>query len=178
MSTRVFKGNPNWKNGIPRNSKIRIVTLPDATVVYENDRVSEQVSVDLDPGFYHVVIKKFLGKNAMGRLSQIRWEDRFFHDLTPEEYNVLATLRPTNAIGRLTSNGWTYMCKASGCEYSCNNPMAMVLHEMDHRGEAREDLIKNSDYFLDQQAEAAKEVAEAAIEPKKRGRPRSFHSET
>jgi hypothetical protein len=173
----VFKGNPRWKNGIPRNSKIRIVTLPDATVVYENDRVSEQVSVDLDPGFYHVVIKKFLGRNAMGRLSQIRWEDRFLHDLTPDEFNVLATLSPRNATGRLTSNGWIYGCKSNGCEYSCNNPMAMVLHEMEHEGVKREDLLSNSDYLLDQHAEKA-QVAQEIIEPKKRGRPRSFHSET
>lgn len=177
MSIRVFKGNPNWKQGIPRNSKIRIVTLPDATVVYEHDRVSGEIAVDLDPGFYHVVIKKFLGRNAMGRLSQIRWEDRFLHDMTPDEYNVLATLRPTNASGRLTSNGWIYVCKSSGCEYDCNNPMAMVLHELDHRGISRADLIKESDYLLDQSAEAAKQATEER--DKKLGKKgRSFNSET
>lgn len=163
MSTRVFRGSPNWKNGIPRNSKIRIVTLPDATVVYENDRVSEQVSVDLDPGYYHVVIKKFLGKNAMGRLSQIRWEDRFFHDLTEQEFMVLATMRPTNAKGRLLSGGWNYSCGYAGCEYSCNNPMAMVLHELEgHKGQKKEDLIKDSDYLIDQNLTAQAEAAEKA----------------
>lgn len=176
MNVRTFKGNPHWKDGIPKNSKIRICTLPDATLVYEHERVSGQVSVNLDPGYYHVVIKKFLGRNAMGRLSQIRWEDRFLHDITPDEYTVLGAMLPTNFTGRLTSNGWLYTCRTPGCEYSCNNPMAAVLHELDHKGVKRDDLLANSDYLLDQQAEAAAKAAEEA--PKKRGRPRSFNADT
>ena len=155
MSTRVFKGNPNWKNGIPRNSKIRIVTLPDGTLVYENDRIAEQVSVDLDPGYYHVVIKKLIGRNAQGRLSQIRWEDRFFHDMTEQEYVVLSNMRPMRASGKLLSGGWNYNCGFPACEYSCNNPMAMILHECEHNGITKEDLVKDSDYMMDQIASQA-----------------------
>jgi len=168
MSSRVFRGNPKWKNGIPANSKIRIVTLPDATVVYENDRITKEVTVDLDPGYYHCVVKKFLGRNSMGRLSQIRFEERFFHDLTEQEFNVLATMRPTNAKGRLLSGGWNYNCGYPACEYSCNNPMAMVLHEIEvHKDIKRSDLVKDSDYLIDQNLTAQAEAADKARGPVK-----------
>lgn len=176
MKAITFRGSPNWKNGIPRNSKIRIVTLPDGTPVYENDRVSEQVTVDLDPGYYHVVIKKFIGKNAAGRLSQIRWETRFFHDLTEKEYVVLSNLRPKDCSARLISGGWTYFC--SKCDHTCNNTIAMILHELEHKGMTKADLLKDADYVMDQ-AESAPIIPESPEEsPKKRGRPRSYHSES
>lgn len=176
MKAITFRGSPNWKNGIPRNSKIRIVTLPDATVVYENDRVSEQVTVDLDPGYYHVVIKKFIGKNAAGRLSQIRWEQRFFHDLTEQEYVVLSNLSPKDCTARLISGGWTYFC--SRCEFSCGNTIAMILHELEHKGLTKADLLKDSDYIMDQMESAPPIPTPSDDSPKKRGRPRAFHSES
>lgn len=158
MSIRVFKGSPNWKNGIPRGSKIRIEVLPAQLPVYTNDRVAKEVAVDLDPGYYHVGIKKFLGKNAMGRMSQIRWEERFFHDITPEEFQVLGSMQPTNCTARMTSDGPQYSCGNSGCDYYCNNPMAMVLHELEHKGISREDLLKQSDFLLEQNVEEVQEV--------------------
>lgn len=175
MSIRVFKGSPNWKEGIPRNSKIRIEVLPAQLPVYINDRVSKEVAVDLDPGLYHVGIKKFLGKNAMGRMSQIRWEERFYHDITPQEFEVLATMTPTNCTARMTSEGPLYSCGFPSCEESYNNPMAMVLHELEHKGISRADLVKESDYLIDKNLEEAKEVAEK--KSPKRGRPRAFTSE-
>lgn len=167
MSLKVFKGSPNWKEGIPRNSKIRIEVLPAKLPVFLSDRVSKEVAVDLDPGFYHVVIKKFLGKNAMGRMSQIRWEEDFYHDITPQEFQVLATMQPTNCTARMTSSGPLYSCGYPSCEYSCNNPMGMVLHELEHKGMSRGDLVEQSDYLIDQNLEEVK-----AVEERKRGRPK------
>lgn len=179
MSARTFRGSPNWKNGIPANSKIRIVTLPEATVVYESDRVTESHTVDLDPGFYHVVIKKFIGKNAAGRLSQIRWEERFFHEVSPEEYTALSNTRPMNAKARMTSSGWTLFCGHQGCEYACSNSIAMILHELKHQGVTKEEFLKDADYIMDQASTNATAIITAAEDaPKKRGRPRSFHSES
>lgn len=180
MSTRRFRGSPNWKNGIPAHSSIRIEVLPQQTPVYVDTDISEEVAVNLDPGYYHVGIKKFLGKNAMGRLSQLRWEERFFHDVTEQEYMVLAAMRPLRATGRLLSRGFIFFCGYAPCEYSCNNSMAMVLHELEkHRDVTREDLVKNSDYLIDQNlSEAPAPVQEQPTDAPKRGRgrPRSFNS--
>lgn len=175
MSIRVFRGSPNWKEGIPNNSKIRIEVLPARLPVYINDRVSKEVAVDLDPGYYAVVIRKFLGKNAMGRMSQLRYQEEFFHEVTPEEFQVLANMQPTNCTARMTSEGPLYTCIMPGCDHSCNNPMAAVLHELDHKGVKREDLVKNSDYFVDKNAEEAQKVAEKS---KGKGKGRAFHSES
>ena len=156
MSARTFRGNPTWRSGIPRNSKIRIVTLPECTVVYENDRVSESITVDLDPGYYHMVVKKLIGRNAQGRLTQVRYEERFYHDLTENEYAVLSNMRPQRASGRLLSGGWNYNCGWAGCDYYCSNPIAMVLHECEHNGISREEMVNQSDYMIDQMHEQAR----------------------
>lgn len=184
MSVKVFRGSPNWPDGIPRNSYIKVESLPAQTVVYTNNRVSGEAAVDLDPGMYHVIIKKYLGRNALGRHSQIRWEERFLHDLTMDEFNVLSAMRPLNATGKMTSDGWAFFCGQPGCDYSCNNTIAMVLHELKHRGISRKDLVEKSDYYLAKNMEKANEnpkteIVDTPEAPKApRGRPRSYTSDS
>lgn len=175
MSLRVFKGSPKWKEGIPANSYMKIESIPAQTVVYTNDNVSGEVGVNLDPGLYHVIIKKYLGRNALGRHSQLRWEERFLHDITEDEFNVLSSMRPKSAKGRMTSNGWAFQCGVQGCDYACNNTIAMVLHELKHQNITRKEIVENSDYLIMKNMEKKEEAPD---EPKKRGRPRSFHSES
>ena len=168
MASLTIKGNPKWRDGIPPDTDCKIEVLPARLPVF-NQKVTRQVTVELDPGIYHILLQKFLGKNANNRNSMLKWEQTIFHDITKAEYEVLINMVPTDHRSGMTSEGFFFYCNQPGCGARHNNTIAALLHECEHKNVSRKELVENSDNFIAENIEAA---TDAQLNPKRGpGRP-------
>lgn len=133
MSIMTVKGNPKWKNGIPRNSRCRIEVMPSRIPVFDQV-VSKQVMIDLDPGLYAISVSKYLGVNANKRHSMMTWGGLRLHDLTQHQYNVLSNMRTKHCSGRMTGDGYIISCNLTGCDFTTKTSVSAIMHELEHRG--------------------------------------------
>lgn len=171
-------GNPIWKKGIPRNSKVRLEELPSRNLVDEQI-ITGTYAKDIDPGFYQVVITKYLGINADKRNVGLRWDQRFFHGITRDEYIVLSNMQPTMTRGRMVGEGFRFFCQAPQCEEYFSTRIAALLHELEiHKGLKRADLTKNAEVLMATNEEAIAEKYEADQAAKSPKKGRSFNSGT
>lgn len=178
MALFVCKGDPRWKKGIPKNCKVRVEEVPSRNLVDEQI-ITGTYAKDLDPGAYEVVITKYLGINAQNRNTGLRWSQRFLHDITMDEFNVLRNMQPTNARAMTVSDGFKLFCKASMCDFSASNRIAFLLHELeDHKGMSRADIVKNAEILLIEEDEKKAEKIEEEAAKRKPGRPRTYNSGT
>jgi hypothetical protein len=159
MSVLVLKGNPAWPNGIPRECNARIEVLPSRISVHEWPSVSGSISVDLDPGKYILKITKYLGTNGEGRNEKLDWQEEFYCDVTEKEWRNLIRLSLVSARSTQTSEGPRFLCQMLGnaCKFKTASQIQMILHEAEHLGLTREQLLAspNPSVELEYRAESS-----------------------
>lgn len=116
---------------IPANSRVTIHALPTNSIVWQG-KASRSVSVDLDPGYYSITVVS--NEDDPTGHHCVSWGDFFYHECTPEQFKILARLRPRMARGVLGSDGATWRCGYLGCRQTFNNVTAIARHEYLHFG--------------------------------------------
>jgi hypothetical protein len=143
----TVKGSSKWKNGIPRNSRVRIEIMPSRIPVFDQ-MVSKQAVLDLPPGLYSITVTKYLGVNANKRQSMMRWGGLRLHDITQKQYEVLSGMRTKNFSGMMTGDGFILSCGASQCDFNTKSQIDAIMHELEHRGVSLEQIVEDSDLYL------------------------------
>lgn len=118
---------------LARGTIVRIESLPDRKRVYKGVH-SKNAIIDLDPGYYCAVVRK-VHPNGKAKMVDKKVVN-FYHELSPEQFELLQNwgLRFTQSI--LTSDGMRYNCVMPVCanDFSATSKTAAILHECEHLG--------------------------------------------
>jgi hypothetical protein len=115
--------------GIPRNSRIRLESLPKRRVIYDGT-ASKSLPIDLSPGKYAISISKFTDEG----LADFSYEYEFYHECTEQQFRALVNAKPTFVKIMNTSQGPRWRCTIKPCDFESTSQYDAVIHEWEHRG--------------------------------------------
>ena len=136
MSTFKFEGDSK-QGGLPRKCSLRVESLPGKELVFE-DKVSESVYLDLDPGKYAYSVVR---KSSPAQLSDAIYRGEFLHEISEEAWKAIQRFQPRLFKTIHTSEGVRWRCLHTLCSDEFSHPTAALIHEMEHFGVEREDFL-------------------------------------
>lgn len=139
--------------GIPRNSHIRLESLPKRRVIYDG-MASKSLPLDLSPGKYVISISKFTDD----KLADFAYEYEFYHECTEAQFRALSNAKPTFVKIMNTSQGPRWRCTIKPCDFESTTQFDAVIHEWEHRGVNILDKIAKESTPLVAASEAVKPI--------------------
>lgn len=123
---------PIWKPVGKIKSKWTIVTLPQNQIV-DSGEATRSIGLDMDPGKYRIVVSQLV-PTGEGSATVRKWRKDFYHDITPEQFDLLRNSPLRFTKGVMASEGLRYRCQLPGCDQEITSKLAAVVHEAEHSG--------------------------------------------
>jgi len=145
MATILFKGDPG-KGGIPYKANVRIETMAamgnnkiTRRLIYTG-KVSDSLSIDLDPGKYVYSVTKLL---PAGEPDNCCYVGSFMHEVDEKTWKLIQFMQPTMVRALHTTDGVRWNCLFPACKRESTSSLGALLHEVGHFGMSREEFLAN-----------------------------------
>jgi len=142
MATILFKGDPD-QGGIPYKANVRIETLASngrkvlRRLIYTG-KVSDSLSIDLDPGKYVYSITKLLPE---GEPDNCCYVGSFMHEIDAKTWKLLQFMQPSMVRAIHTTDGVRWNCQFPGCRRESTSAVGALIHEVSHFGLTKEEFL-------------------------------------